>query len=251
MNNEVIFMSFKIICNFVNDLESVYGSKYKPLKLYHRLINQTKIGHDKAIEKHVSIFRDFCVKNRDAIYENDASKIKENSVSYSNKVYINFVHIFSIADSDTKPIIWKHLLTISAVLDPTGNAKNILKKNAEENKDDKKETDFLTDIISKVENTIDPNQSPAEAMSSILKSGIVTDLLGSMEGNLKDGNLDMSKLLGSVQKMISTLAVQTGDDPESKKAVNMVNSLVNTMGSGQQPDISNMMGMMSALMGQK
>lgn len=253
MNNEVTFMAFKTICNFVNDLTSVYGSKYKPLKLYHRLINQTQIGHVEAIEKHISIFRDFCIKNRDAIYENNDSKIKENTVNYSNKVYINFTHVFGISDPDTKPVIWKHLLTISAILDPTGNAKNILKKNAEENKECEKETDFLTDIITKVENTIQPSQNPAEAMSSVLKSGLINDLLGSMETNLKDGKLDIGKLLGSVQKMVSSLESQVGDDPESKNTINMVNTMIGTMGNsnGAQPDISGMMSMMASFMTKK
>lgn len=250
MNNEVTFLAFRTICNFVNDLTSVYGSKYKPLRLYHRLINQTQIGHVEAIDKHVSIFRDFCVQNRDAIYENNSSKIRTNTVTYSNKVYINFSHVFDIADPDTKPIIWRHLLTISAILDPAGNAKNILKNISENKTEDEKvgETDFLSDMIDKVGKNIDPNASPTEAISSLMKSGLMTDILGSMENGLKNGQLDMSKLLGSVQKMVGSLKDQVGDDPDAKQAVSLIDTMVGSMNNGEQPNLGSMMSMVSSLM---
>lgn len=247
MNNEAVFIAFRAICNFINDLESVYGLKYKQLRLYHRLINQTQIGHIEAINKHVSIFREFCLTNREAIYEKDSTKLKASStVSYSNKVYINFNHMFDIAEPDTKPIIWRHLLTISALLDPAGNAKNILKESKVET--DSNETDFLTDMISAIETKIDPNATPVEAMTTMLQSGVVTDLLSSMNGSMKEGKLDMSKLLGAVGKMVGKLESQTGEDEGSKKMFNMVNGIIGSMENGEQPDIGTMMSMLTSTM---
>lgn len=257
MNNDTTFLAFRNICNFVNDLASVYASKYKPLRLYHRLINQTQIGHVEAIEKHVSQFRDFCVQNRDAIYENDASKIKMNTVSYSGKVYINFTHIFDISDPDTKPVIWRHLLTISAILDPAGNAKNILKNLKSENGEkENKENDFLFDLINKVEKNIDPTASPTEAMASVMKSGFMTEIFGSMETSLKNGQLDMGKMLGAVQKVVSSLESSIDEsDTDSKQAVGMINNVINSMGnmgnsgSNEQPNMGNIMNLMTSFMG--
>ena len=201
MNEETSLIAFKAISIFVNDLDSAYGKKHKPLKLYKRLINQTQIAHDNAIRKHLTIFYDFCVANRDALSSQDASKLVQKKIDYSDKVHIDMGFILRIADSETLPIIWKHLLTISAILDPTGKAKEILKKSAEDDKSTKDETDFLTNIISKVESTVKPDANPMEAVSSIMQSGIFTEMMS----DLGSKKLDLGKLLGAVQGMVAQL----------------------------------------------
>lgn len=251
MNEETSLIAFKSICNFVNDLESEYGKKHKPLRLYKRLVNHTQIAHDQAIKKHISVFHDFCVVNREAISSQDTQKLSKNRVEYSERVYIDMKLIFSFADSDTTPIIWKHLLTISAIIDPTGKAKDILKKSAEEGKTGKNESDFLTNIISKVESSVKPDANPMEAVSSIMQSG----LLNEMMSDLGSKKLDIGKLLGAVQGMVSSLGSQVGDDPEAKQAVGMLNNMTSMMGNvgsgvggSGMPDMSGMMQMMTTMM---
>ena len=123
MNNDENFLiAFKSICNFVNDLGSEYGEKHKPLKLYQRLINKTQISHDQIIKKHIDVYYKFCLANRDTIYGKDSEKLVENKIIYSKNVYIDMKYILSIADEENTVCIWKHLLTISAILDPTGKA---------------------------------------------------------------------------------------------------------------------------------
>jgi hypothetical protein len=153
-------------------------------------------------------------------------------------------YIFRIADKENSPVIWQHLLTISALIDPDGKAKDVLLKNKE---DDKKEDDFLSDIISKVQQNVKPNSNPMEAFSSILQSGVATDLISNMQGNLKSGKLDMKKLLGSVKGLITNLENQEGAEPEMKKAMGMLNNLI---GDGDSPpDLGAMMQGMMGLMG--
>ena len=245
MNEETSLIAFKAICNFVNDLESVYGKKHKPLKLYKRLVNHTQIMHDQAIRKHIIIFHDYCVVNRDALASQNSSKLVQKTISYSDRVFVDMSIIFHLADQETIPVIWKHLLTISAILDPTGNAKNILKKASEDGKSDKDETDFLTNIISKVEKSVKPDSNPMEAVSSIMQSGIFTEMMS----DLGSKKLDLGKLLGAVQGMVSTLGNQVGDDPEAKQAMGMLSTMTSMMGNGSSGAAPDMMGMMSAMMG--
>lgn len=242
---DLSLLTFKAICNFVNDLAEVFGSKHKPLKLYKRLINQTQIAHDQAIKKHITIFHDFCTINRDAIFEQDSSKLISKIISYSSRVYIDMSIIFRLSDSETTPVIWKHFLTISAFVDPTGNAKNILRKNVDEKKSSLNETEFLSNMITRFEDTIKPDASPADALRDIMSSGMMTDLVN----NMQSGNLDLGKLMGAVQTMVVSIEQKAGDDPDAKQAIGMVNSMIGNINSGQQPDMMGMMSIMSSFMG--
>jgi hypothetical protein len=221
-------ITFKAISTFINELAEIFANDHHPLKLYTHLINKTTISHEIAIKKHIDSFREFCLKNREALTSKNYKKLTKNTVEYSNKVYIDFYIILSKADSDTKNVIWNHLLTISALVDPAGKAKEILKQESG------KEADFLTDIINKVEDNIDPNNTnPMEAVSSIISSGIFTDLISGMNSGMNDGSLDLGKLMGTVQKMCSSLGdMNKGGAGKGDETMNMINSLVNNMVSG-------------------
>lgn len=216
-------ITFKTISTFISELAEIFASDHHPLKLYSHLINKTTISHESAIKKHIGAFREFCLKNREALTSKNYKKLEKTNVEYSSKVYIDFSFILSKADSETKRVIWNHLLTISALVDPAGKAKEILKQESG------KEVDFLTDIINKVEDNIDPNNSnPMEAVSSIISSGIFTDLISGMNTGMKDGSLDLGKLMGTVQKMCSSLGDMKGAGG-GDETMNMINSLVNNM----------------------
>ena len=58
---------YKAICGFIQDLNEVFGTKIHQIALYTRLIEKTSITQTKPILKHITIFRDFCQNNREAI----------------------------------------------------------------------------------------------------------------------------------------------------------------------------------------
>lgn len=254
MNSDTSLACFKAISNFTSELGEVFSKKQRSLKLYCRLINKTTIVHDRSIKKHIDSFRSFCVTNKDAIMSKEVDNLTMCKISYSQRVFIDMVEIFKLADKETTSMIWEHLLYISAIVDPAGKAKEILKKNLEEGKAGRGETNFLTDIIDKVEQHVDPDANPMEAVSSIMKSGIFTDLIGGMNSGLSDGSLDLGKLMGAVQGMVGQLGEKTGGDPQAEGAMNMLNTMMNGMsaggnGSGNPPDLAGMMsGMMSGMM---
>jgi len=226
MTTDYNIITFKAICTFVNDLSEIFSNENHSLKLYDRLIKKTTLSHDKAISKHISAFKTFCKANREAILNKDLSKIKNNLIQYSSRVYIDMASIFRIADKDTIDIIWNHFLTISAFVDPASKAKEILKKNSTNSK----ESDFLSNIINQVEDKIDPNSTnPLQAVSSILNSGILNDLVSNMNTGVKNGDLNIPNLIGTVEKMCSSFMPPNPDG--SKQGGLDIMGLLNTLGT--------------------
>lgn len=230
-NNLIIFKTFSV---FVNDLGELYGSKQRSLKLYMRLVNKTTLSHDVAITKHINSIRQFCFQNRDAIISKDETKFSQHKIEYSARVYIDIPSILRVAEQDDKNVIWKHLMVISALVDPAGRAKEILKQSSDEEKGP--ELDFLTNIINNIEKHVDPNASPADAISSIMNSGMLSEIMGSMNNGFQDGSFDMNKILSSVQQLVSKISSENGEQPSG--------------GGSQMPDISSFLGpMLSGLSG--
>lgn len=256
MSNNTSLIAFKAICNFINELDEQFGNQLQPLKLYALLLGKTTIAHDKPIQKHIEAFRSFCVANRDAIIDKSAEKIVIEEIVYSDRCTIDMKKVFELADKPTSTVIWNHLLTIFAVVDPTGKARQILKESSANGSG--KEANFLTDIIGKVEQHVDPNANPMDAISSIMQSGVFNDLVGGMGSGLQDGSLDLGKLMGTVQSMVTSLGEQTGEGDETMNAINtMMGNLTAGVEAAQKgdtsappPDLSSLLGpMMGALSG--
>lgn len=272
-------LTFKAISNFVIDLSSVYENKYRALELYNHLISKTTIAHDKPIQKHVDAFRKFCVKNRNAILDKKYDEIEDGEdgmIVYSERVRIPIKDIFNDESGKSNhSVIWQHLLTIAAMVDPTSNAKSILQKQKEASPN---ETNFISKMFEKVEKNINPDelntQNPMENISTIMNSGIFQDMVNDLSSGIDNGSLDIGKLLGSVQNMVSN---NDGDDLGENNPLsgimsmtsNMINGLQNQVelqdedgGSSENalseipqptsmPDPQDMMNMMSMLFPQK
>lgn len=245
--NSTDLLSFKSISDFIKQLSEGFTNKnYHSLKLYEHLLNKTTLSHEKVIKKHIELFRDFCIANRDSINNKDSKLLKQSKIEYSSRVYIDFDSIFKDSDKETSNVIWSHILTISALLDPAGKAKEILKNNK-----DSKEANFLSDIINKVESNVNPGASPLEAMTSMMSSGIFNDLLSGMNNGVQNGELDLGKLMNTVQTMCSSLSNNT-ELNNKENPMNMVNTLLSSMPKGDgaegMPDLSAILGpMLSSL----
>lgn len=205
-NNNVLI--FKAISGFIKDLSDLYGKDQHSLNLYRRLIEKTSIIHEQAISKNIEIFRKFCMSNRPSFETSDYTKLVDPVIKYSDKVYIDMSPLFAAADSDTHQAIWRHLLTISAFVDPSSNAKQLLKEMASKSDTGGKEENFLSSIIEKVEQSINPDEAaanPMAAISNIMTSGVFTNLITDMQSQIESGDLDINKMLGTVQSMLGGL----------------------------------------------
>lgn len=217
--SENTLLMFKYICNFIYDLNEVFGKEkgVKSLVLYAHLVEKTGIMHEEPIKKHVSLFYDFIKQNEDAIVSQDVTQLNPSVIQYSDKVFIDIAEIFDKSDREEKPIVWKHLLTLAAVLDPSSQAKKLLKEEQDRKKEKGEsgnEENFLSNLIDKVGSQIDPNvSSPTDMMNNILQSGVFNDLVGSMNDGISTGNLDLNKMIGTLQNMIGTLnTASTGNE---------------------------------------
>lgn len=203
--------SFDSINKFVSDLTDVFGTKQHSLLLYKRLLEQTKITHHNAITKHVAAFSEFVTVNHQAIMTKDSSKISSPNIFYSKKVNIKMDEIFKMADAETTLVIWQHLLVITNSVDPSEEAMAILKKSLEEKSN---EGEFLSNLVQKIEKNVDPNSAdPMTAIMGLMTSGVFTDLISNMNSGMQDGTLNIGKLFGTVQGMMSSMPGGMGSIP--------------------------------------
>lgn len=219
--NDSTLLIFKAITAFICDMNEVFGKDDKNLMLYSHLIEKTGIIHEEPIKKHITIFQKFVIDNEEAIFEKNIDLLKDTVVQYSDKVCIDIRKMFELSKESVGDCnsIWKHLLTLSALLNPTGQAKEILKRDKETEKNPPKEDDFLSGLIDKVGKHIDPTSTnPMDSMNSLMSSGVFGELMNSMDKGIGDGSLDMQKMVGSLQKMIGSLSTMMESDGFTKSS---------------------------------
>lgn len=224
--NDSSVLIFKAIVSFIRDLNEIYGKSQKSLCLYAALIEKTGLIHEEPIRKHIQSFHTFITENEDAILKKDASLFNSPIIKYSDKVFVDVGEIMKLAKNNTSDIqeIWKHLLTLSALLNPASQAKQILQSD-KENESESSQDNFLNDLIDKIGKHVDPSSAnPMESMSSLMSSGVFSEIMSSMNEGMQDGKLDMRSMVGGLQKMIGSLSdmIQTPEDEEISSNVNVV-----------------------------
>jgi len=252
MDDDKKILLFRSIVKFVNSLNECFGKSHKSLQLYSRLIKKTTIMHEQAIDKHINLFREFCKTNNEQIL-NKQKKFNTYTIKYSERVFINFEPIFKKANDENLATIWKYLLTILAFVSPSSRAKDLLKKSIKKNptpmsnnSDGTKESDFINKIIHTVENTVDDDMNdPMQAVNKMMTSGSFQGLMSSMNNGLTSGELDVGKLLGTVQGMVSTLGNDlSGNSNVNDNDINQMNQMM-----GQMNGMVNMMTQMTGISG--
>jgi hypothetical protein len=237
MDNTSVLI-FKAITQFVSELNQEFGSKYKNIALYNRLLERTGIVHVGPVNKHIDCFRVFFERNQKAIEEQNPAAFTETKISYSDRVFIDLVQVLKHSSKENSKIIWQHLLTIWGLIDPTSQARKLLHDITHESdsKDSSNEEDFLSNIINKVEQSVNKDKidsnNPMAAIGTLMQSGVMTDLVSGMQKGLSDGSLNVGKLMSSVQTMIGKLGSSKGGN----------------QGGQGMPDISQMMSMVGPLM---
>ncbi len=187
-------LAFNTICNFIRDLSASFGNKQKSLLLYGHLIEKTGLIHIDPVKKHINIFKKYIEENQEAIENRDKSKFNSTSISYSDKVAIDLKGVFSMCDKEEEKVVWNHLLTISAVLNPLGNAKQILKDLTASSSGKKgggsdfNEDNFLKNIMDKigseVENCDTENMNPMQMIGSMMSSGALNEIFHTISSGL-------------------------------------------------------------------
>jgi hypothetical protein len=241
--SEEMTMAFKKITDFVDSLcDAVYIDKQKKnheLYLYNVLLSKTMWKHKQSITRHIKVFHEFIIRNRDAIYSRDINLLV-SKISYSNAAFIDLPGIMKDPDtsSDIIESIWNHLLAIESTIDPTSKARELLRQ-LSSGSSSSNEENFLAGFINKLEGSIDKQKAATDPIGAI-NPGIVSDLLGSIQSESSNGSLDMNKLVGTVQNMLGCIApLLQNQGPGNLSGHNNNN---------QGLDLGAMIGMVSTLM---
>lgn len=233
-------LAFQAISSFVSEANKVGGKTQKSLQLYNRLIEKTNISHKEAITKHINAFKKFMVVNVDALKSQDVSKLSKTTVDYSDRVFIN-VRLLLVNSADNENVIWNHLITIGAIVHPKANLKEILKEKQEAepeqleisdilDSDGSPESDVIANMMNKVQMSADPNTTdPNQAMQQLMSGGGLMDMVKDMTTGMQNGDLDIGKMLGSLQKMTQKLGDMDGAPPEIQAMTGNLNQMINNV----------------------
>ena len=212
---------FNTLKKFVHEMASFFQDDMA-LKLYNHLLRKTNIKHRAPVSRHLQIFTEFCKNNRKQILSSNTA-FQQTKLEYSKRVCIDFSKIFKdIEDGDegpeTQSVLFDHLLVLSMVFDPEGQANKVLKEKAGDEANDEIKhlfgsNPFLAEMMEKVEGHVKPGANPMEAMSSMVSSGLLEELVGGMQQKIQSGEVDMDQLMGSVQRITSSLP------PEQMQAI--------------------------------
>lgn len=234
-------IAFKALSSFVDELSELFEKKHHPLKLYKRLISKTTLSHENAILKHIEAFRKFCIENRETIKSRDINGII-GTIEYSSRVYIDLSEIFKHCkdDNETVEAIWNHILTISAIVDPQNNAKEILKKRMK--KSGSKSggaSNLIASLMSSMETQVNSSQlleesqgDPTKLISGIMSSGIFQNLLSNVTKSLNDENMDINSLVGVAQSMLAGINNNAqSEDGSQQPQIDITSMMTQIMGS--------------------
>jgi hypothetical protein len=204
--------TFQTIVDFVQSLNDVFkdtkGKFSDALKLYQRLISKTSFQERNIIARHIEVFKHFCVVNRSCILEKNPNLI-EPRIEFSDRIFIDMEFIFRhTQDVDILRTTWEYLITLSALLDPAGKAKDLLKSMQQENS---KEGEFLNDVMNTIGGAVGGQavSNPLELVGQLMNSGVVNELVN------KSKDLDVNKLMGTMQGLIQNVQqeIAKSDDP--------------------------------------
>jgi hypothetical protein len=230
------------ILAFVNELNRNFGDKHKNLGLYYVFLKEkTPLSNKKALAKQNNVFLKFLENNREAVLNMDLKLLRDENISFSEKVYINIKQLLT-ENKDAREVIFKHLQLISALLITDDKMVDALKED--------KENKFLDKYVSKIDDLFKNTngvEDPMAAAMSLLQSGALSD----MTKELKNGNLNVGKLISSLQEKMKTTASEISASTPAETTVlpDLVNNLIKDPASLLSGGGGDIMGMVTGLMG--
>lgn len=188
-------LAFDAIINFLSDLSEAFPES--AAGLYYNLIQNIKVRERTEKAKHIKLFSDFCVANRNEIIEGKFGEFKTYKITFtSDGIEFDLHEIFNHKDFDeNSTVIHKHLLTISALVDEESNAKQTLI--AMESTDifrDPEITSMFDDITKDFK--VEEGADPMKTVEKLLKTESFGKLVNSLAQKVQDGDLDINNFMG-------------------------------------------------------
>lgn len=227
--------SFEAIKEFVVCLNGVFGKRNQKLALYNRLVETTTVEQEDRVRLIVSAFKDFCQENSLMIINKNLDTLQKGTkICYDNKpnISIEIKHFLSNSTPEIKRTINDHLLTITALLGNEQTLQNIdeqLKKELEvkpsiQIDNSTSEGKFISEILDKTQNAFGGNEptDPMSAMMTMMASGTLKEITEDITQKISSGEVDITKLMGMMQGMISDLQNSGVQMPNMQEIAKMV-----------------------------
>lgn len=240
--------AFQIMLDFVSDIKNYFGHQKNPaikaMTLYHRLISKMSFEDKSLITKHIELFKNFCIRNREQIHAKNFA-FAVGKIEFTERIYIDMPHIFKLASNDsdesTSKTLWEYVWSLSALLDSESKTKQLLTASRETESAHSVDTckqnidnDFLSGMMKTIGQSFGGMQMPSsggatnpmEMMAGLMGSDSISGLVNSVQTNLQNGNIDLGKLMGTMQTMVDTVQteIEKTDDPMLKNMVSMLTS---------------------------
>lgn len=225
--NEQTFRIFSKITDFIADLADAYGDKFREIKLYNYLIGKTKFSNKLCVQRHISIFKEFCSRNQDAIFTQDPKKIVSKVISYSDRAFIDMYAVLNLPDIDkeTSKNIWSHLLVIYSTIDPNSGALEKLVSNSSDSSDSNSSGSNCSNNLSTTSNSNQSNLFNANQTTGSSNSPInmLSTIMPAITSMLNGGNVNMDQVLGPIQQVINSIS-QDKNNPAAG-IINLINPM--------------------------
>jgi len=261
---------FSAISNFVKELNSTFGKKYKPVALYCRLIEKTDHNDIKSIDRHINAFKNFFKQNIAYIKTKEINESFKRIV-YSQNVYLDINVILNKTDVDSHKIIHQHLFVIYTLLN-LGTKQGLealeqLKAEQQTQEDEKldlnlpdtvegnfiKET--LAEMTDQFKDLDTSNPNPMAAVMGMVQNGFFGKFMNNLQTKFSNGEMDIKSLLTTVMSATDEIAPSDGSGNELKNMMKQSMEKISNVdfsenpSSEQLPDISNLMSMMGSMTG--
>ena len=213
---------YRHICDFIKDLDEIFGSRQQSLKLYNYFL-ENKVDSFEQQSIHVHIFTDFTTKNEEALNVKDYALLAVPTIVYSKKCQVKLGEIFKIADQNEQNTIWKHLLVIKTAINPTEKSIEELKNMEEGSKS------FISGLFSQISSSVNTdNPDPMAVITNLFQSGTIMKMANDIQAGLSNGSMTLDGLFQGVQQ------VAGGNGMGGAEMGNMM-SMVSGMMAGMVP----------------
>lgn len=236
MSSDNALKVFGKILSFVNELKQVFPKPH--IVKYYKLLKKTPASNPDAIQKHIQKFDLFLVQNREAILSKNQSSI-EGDMSFSSSIFLDMKECILQADADTREVIFKHLQVLLFLIHPDKESKEAIQplvassgSSASSSAGAGGEEKFINDFMGRIEQSFSGEEfnDPMQATMKLLNSGIFTDMMSTVNKGLSSNELDVNRLIGTVQKMMGGIG-QSTNDPQLNAMINMASNMMSNINS--------------------
>lgn len=242
--------TFNAIASFVQDLDTGFGKRYRPVALYNRLVGHTTFKNIEAINKHIKAFKKFFRDN--PTYIKDQVVGTNSCITYSERIFLNVGKILSKTDSKTHKHIYEHLVTIYSLINlGTDEGKEALENLKTQNEQDSElelnfpdtnEGNFVKETLNEMtaqfeDMDMSESANPMDMVSNMMQSGFFSKFMGDLQNKFESGDMDIKSLMGTVTGVISESTPEDGPELDQLRGfMGQVGGMAGMAGMGEAPE---------------